>query len=122
MVTRHALRSGPATLSIERCLIAPPQPRHTGVVAFVLWPRTRRIAFGPSTPFLKPKTQNPKSEMRPSARSLLVAFAFLILTAHTAFAEPLALHPDNPHYFLFRGKPAVLVTSGEHYGAVLNLD
>ena len=33
---------------------------------------------------------------------------------------PLALHPDNPHYFLFRGKPAVLMTSGEHYGAVLN--
>ncbi len=35
---------------------------------------------------------------------------------------PLALHPQNPHYFLFRGKPAVLITSGEHYGAVLNLD
>ena len=25
-------------------------------------------------------------------------------------------------YFEFRGKPTVLVTSGEHYGAVLNLD
>ena len=36
--------------------------------------------------------------------------------------QPLALHPDNPHYFLFRGKPTVLITSGEHYGAVLNLD
>jgi hypothetical protein len=35
---------------------------------------------------------------------------------------PLSLHPDNPHYFLFRHRPAVLVTSGEHYGAVLNLD
>ena len=35
---------------------------------------------------------------------------------------PLSLHPDHPHYFLFRGKPAVLITSGEHYGAVLNLD
>jgi len=34
----------------------------------------------------------------------------------------LSLHPDNPHYFLFRGKPTVIVTSGEHYGAVLNLD
>src|SRR5437867_8716122 len=34
----------------------------------------------------------------------------------------LQLHPRNPHYFLCRGKPAVLVTSGEHYGAVLNLD
>src|SRR2546427_9543237 len=37
-------------------------------------------------------------------------------------APPLALHPDNPHYFLFRGKPTVLITSGEHYGAVLNMD
>ncbi|HMJ64000.1 MAG TPA: DUF6298 domain-containing protein, partial [Candidatus Binatia bacterium] len=34
----------------------------------------------------------------------------------------LSPHPDNPHYFLFRGKPAVLITSGEHYGAVLNKD
>jgi len=34
----------------------------------------------------------------------------------------LQLHPRNPHYFLFRGKPTVLITSGEHYGAVLNLD
>lgn len=35
---------------------------------------------------------------------------------------PLALHPENPHYFLFRGEPAILVTSAEHYGSVLNLD
>ena len=35
-------------------------------------------------------------------------------------APPIALHPDNPHYFLFRGKAAVLVGSTEHYGAVLN--
>jgi hypothetical protein len=35
---------------------------------------------------------------------------------------PLMLHPDNPHYFLFRGKPTILLTSGEHYGAVVNLD
>lgn len=36
--------------------------------------------------------------------------------------HPIQLHPANPHYFLFRGKTTVLVTSGEHYGAVLNLD
>jgi hypothetical protein len=56
-----------------------------------------------------------------------VAVALLLaLSASPAPAappeKPLALHPDNPHYFLFRGKPAVLVTSGEHYGAVLNRD
>ncbi|HSA00854.1 MAG TPA: family 43 glycosylhydrolase, partial [Candidatus Paceibacterota bacterium] len=37
-------------------------------------------------------------------------------------AGPLRLHPDNPHYFDWRGKPTVLITAGEHYGAVLNLD
>jgi len=37
-------------------------------------------------------------------------------------AQPISLHPRNPHYFLFRGKPTILITSGEHYGAVLNLD
>ena len=31
-------------------------------------------------------------------------------------------HPDNPHIFLFRGQPALLITSAEHYGAVINLD
>ncbi len=40
----------------------------------------------------------------------------------TQGAEPIALHPDNPHYFLWRGRPTVLITSGEHYGAVLNAD
>ena len=37
-------------------------------------------------------------------------------------SEPLKLHPRNAHYFLFRGKPSLLVGSTEHYGAVLNLD
>jgi len=52
--------------------------------------------------------------MRLTCLLLIVAFAFA--------AEPARLHPDNPHYLLFRGKPTVIVSSGEHYGAVLNLD
>jgi hypothetical protein len=48
--------------------------------------------------------------------------ASLLLATAVAAHAPLALHPDNPRYFLFRGKPTVLVTSAEHYGAVLNLD
>jgi hypothetical protein len=36
--------------------------------------------------------------------------------------QPVQLHPRNPHYFLFRGKAVALITSGEHYGAVLNAD
>jgi hypothetical protein len=46
----------------------------------------------------------------------------VLLAAAAPAAEPIRLHPDNPHYFLFRGKPTVLITSAEHYGAVLNLD
>jgi len=34
--------------------------------------------------------------------------------------KPIQLHPANPHYFLWRGKPTILITSGEHYGALLN--
>ena len=30
--------------------------------------------------------------------------------------------PAIRHYFLWRGQPTVLITSGEHYGAVLNAD
>jgi hypothetical protein len=54
----------------------------------------------------------------PSLACLLTA----CLTASGLAAEPIKLHPDNPHYFLFRGQPAVLITSGEHYGALLNRD
>jgi hypothetical protein len=43
----------------------------------------------------------------------VIVIASLIVAA--AFGAPLALHPENPRY-LFRGKPTVLVTSGEHYG------
>lgn len=45
----------------------------------------------------------------------------LVLTlAAAGGAQPIRLDPQNPHYFWFDGKPTVLVTSGEHYGAVLN--
>lgn len=53
-----------------------------------------------------------------------VALVILMLVANITFAQdiPLALHAQNPHYFTYKNKPTVLVTSGEHYGAVLNLD
>ena len=52
----------------------------------------------------------------------LTFFGLLVSSSASAAAAPLALHPENPHYFLWRGKPTVLITSAEHYGAVLNLD
>lgn len=32
----------------------------------------------------------------------------------------LQLHPQNPHYFLYKGAPALLISSAEHYGALIN--
>lgn len=40
----------------------------------------------------------------------------------SAGAEPIRLHPENGRYLLWRGEPVVLITSAEHYGAVLNRD
>jgi len=37
-----------------------------------------------------------------------------------AEVEAIGLHPGNGHYFLWRGRATVLITSAEHYGAVLN--
>lgn len=34
----------------------------------------------------------------------------------------LRLLPGNPRYLEFKGEPVILITSAEHYGAVLNLD
>ncbi len=45
-------------------------------------------------------------------------FAAALLLAQAA--EPIRLHPENPHYLLFRGHATALITSAEHYGAVLN--
>src|SRR5689334_416945 len=59
------------------------------------------------------------------AEFLLSLFLLLSFGSAPIFSqapEPIRLHPKNPHYFLFRGKPAVLITSGEHYGSVLNAD
>src|SRR5262245_13079624 len=46
----------------------------------------------------------------------------LALAQERQSTAPIALHPANPHYFLWRERPTILITSGEHYGAVLNLD
>jgi hypothetical protein len=66
------------------------------------------------------KRQNEKPEILQYG-ILLVLISTIVYTT-TVQAEPIKLHPDNPHYFLWRGKPTILITSGEHYGGVLNRD
>lgn len=55
-------------------------------------------------------------------KQLVQLCGLAVLTAFTLLAQPFALHPENPHYFAYRGKPTIIITSAEHYGAVLNLD
>ncbi len=66
--------------------------------------------------------------MKPSPtlpKSIVLAALLGVGACSSSFAQEtstIQLHPANPHYFLWRGNPVVLITSGEHYGAVLNLD
>src|SRR5690349_18290023 len=68
-----------------------------------------------------PPAANRYSKLLPGGRTL----ALLCLTlgpGHLWAQENLQLHPENPHYFTWHNQPTVLITSGEHYGAVLNLE
>jgi hypothetical protein len=57
-------------------------------------------------------------------RQLAAAVFFVVAVSNGAAVyaanPPIRLHPDNTHYFEWRGKPTLLITSGEHYGALLN--
>jgi hypothetical protein len=46
----------------------------------------------------------------------------LLLACEISFGQAVRLDATNPHYFFFRGKPTLLITSAEHYGGVLNKD
>lgn len=54
-------------------------------------------------------------------RTTYLSLAALLVTT-AALARPIQVDPANPHYYLFNGRPTVLITSAEHYGAVVNLD
>ena len=60
----------------------------------------------------------------PCRQALLFFVSLLLLISFDSISQskPISLHPSNPHYFLYKEKPVILITSGEHYGAVLNPD
>ena len=58
-------------------------------------------------------------KIQPFALLLLI---LLLTSTLNAQVKPIAMHPVNPHYFVYNGKPTILITSGEHYGAVMNPD
>jgi len=45
----------------------------------------------------------------------------LLICGLAVAAAAIQPHPENPHYFVFKGKTVALITSAEHYGSVLNL-
>jgi hypothetical protein len=61
-------------------------------------------------------------ELAMNWQRLMIGLTLCLAASRLGLAEPLALHPENPHYFLWQGQPTILITSGEHYGALLNLD
>jgi hypothetical protein len=50
----------------------------------------------------------------------LICFVLWVGFLHAENEQPIRLHPENPHYFLYGGKAIALVSSAEHYGAVIN--
>jgi hypothetical protein len=56
--------------------------------------------------------------LRPIVINPLVFTLFAAVAVGAEPAMPIALHPANPHYFVWRDTPTILITSGEHYGAL----
>jgi hypothetical protein len=59
--------------------------------------------------------------MKKLIHSLFLATVFLIVTV-ACKNQPVNVFKANPHYFYYKNKPLVLITSDHHYGAVIDLD
>jgi hypothetical protein len=57
-----------------------------------------------------------------SSLSVVLFLASPTLSLSAQQPTPIRLDLKNPHYFFYQGKTTALISSGEHYGAVLNLD
>ena len=54
---------------------------------------------------------------------IVLILTFLLLSCVSKTSEgPVRVYPENPHYMMYMGKPILLVTSDEHYGAVVNTE
>jgi hypothetical protein len=53
---------------------------------------------------------------------LILSICLLLTVGKTIIAQPVSICPENRHYFFFKNKPVILITSAEHYGAVINKD
>lgn len=62
----------------------------------------------------------PKSGEKVKTTFLLAVMIAMLASSCVEAAEAIRIHPENSKYFLFRGKPFVLITASEHYGSVMN--
>src|SRR5260370_32657847 len=69
---------------------------------------------------------SPATKMCPGVGAVsgcLLRAALLLLGSSTAaLAEPITVCPLNPHYFQYKGKPLLLISSDHHYGAIIDRD
>lgn len=77
-----------------------------------------------STILLNLETQSRNNlSLQPNKKlGLFWTTALFWVIAATGWAEPVKVYPANPHYFMYEGKPLVLITSDHHYGAVIDKD
>lgn len=52
----------------------------------------------------------------------IINSVFILMLTFPAYSQVVSLDPQNPHYLNYGNKPILLITSGEHYGSVINLD
>jgi hypothetical protein len=50
----------------------------------------------------------------------LIHLSIYFYNSSVLYAQPGSLHPANLHYFILEGETSVNISSGEHYGAILN--
>jgi len=62
------------------------------------------------------------SELADVSSSSYRRFALIALKPMTSRSGPVSVYAANPHYLFYNGKPMILLTSDQHYGAVINAD
>ena len=48
--------------------------------------------------------------------------AIIVILANGCSVDPVSICTENTHYFFYKGKPLVLITSDHHYGAIVDKD
>ena len=52
----------------------------------------------------------------------VIAVTFFLIQTFLSIHAQLQLSPSNPHYFHYKNRPVLLITSAEHYGCLINAD